>query len=304
MKHDLNFKLAMAGYFKIEAIKRDGTRRVVADWFPNIILNSGLNRMGTNTTVLGAMVGTGTSTPTATQTALDAQIAYTTTNVVAATFAADTTNNYVSRFETFRFAEGVAAGNLAEIGVGWSSGNCFSRARILDGGGAPTTITVLSDETLDVTYELRIYPMTADVTGSMTLNAISYSYVLRTAQLSLSPSAFFSFVSSASGVGNVSSMTLNSEARTGAGALGDIYSAAGGSGSVDAGSVTAVAYTNNSLQRTIRYIWGLTNGTTPFYNIDFRTAIGCFKASFSPQIPKSGSNILTLDITVTWARRP
>lgn len=303
LHREIKVRVGLQGRFKIEAIKRDGSRRVLADWFDNLILNSGLNRIGTASPIAGAMVGTSNTAPDVAQTALIAQLAYTTTVAVAAAHAVNTTDNYASRIITYRFAEGVAAGNLTEVGVGWSSGNCFSRALILDGGGSPTTLTVLSDETLDVTYELRVYPMTADVAGTLTLNAISYDTLLRTARLNTTDASdFFSFISS-TGMAATVGMNTDSSAKTGSGSLGDIYSTAGGSGDIEPGTYSPQTYTSSSYLRVLRYTWGLANGTSSFYNIVFRTPIGYFKSSFTPQVPKTSANILTLDLQVTWARK-
>ena len=295
-------KLGMVGFFKFEAVKRDGTKRLLADWFPNLILNAGLDRMGTANTLVGVMVGTDSTAPNSAQTSLGAQLAYTTTAVGSIVYAADTTNNYLSRIRTQRFAEGVAAGNLTEVGVGWASGSCFSRALILDGGGSPTTLTVLSDESLDVTYELRIYPMVDDVEGTVTLNGIDYATVLRTAYLTGTSADFFFSFALSGGMPQTANMGNNSFGRTGAGALGNIYSAPGGSGSISASAYAPQTYTSGVYEITLRYTWGLLNGSSSFYNILFRTPIGYFKASFTPEIPKTAANILTLDLTVTWAR--
>ena len=151
-----------AGWFKIEATRPDGTRRVLADWFPNLILNGGLDRMGANPDYLSwCQVGSGSTAPVAAQTALVNRIAGTSTQQNNVSGAQASAPYYGWYRRTYRFAQGVAAGNLSEVGVGWAtSGSLFSRALILDGGGSPTTITVLSDEVLDVTYELRRYPGT------------------------------------------------------------------------------------------------------------------------------------------------
>lgn len=303
MKLKQEFKLQ--GRFKIVARKRDGSERLLADWFDNMILNAGLERIGTARAFDRAMVGSGTNAVVATQTGLTAFIASTTTFVSGSTvYNVDTVNNFVSMQTTLRFAEGVAAGNLSEVGVGWSNSACFSRAVIVDGVGAPTTITVLSDEILDVTYELRIYPDTTDVTGSMTLNGISYSYTLRPSNMTVSDApTFFGFANQTNGMGNNNGATTATYARTGAGSLGDIFNSPGGSGAINPASVTPQTYVALSYKRVYRYIWGITNGTTPFYNIRFFTSMGFYKAAFTPEIPKTGANILTLDLEVTWARR-
>lgn len=55
------------------------------------------------------------------------------------------------------FARGAAAGNVSEMTVGYATNNTSAMARALvrDAMGNPTTITVLSDEVLTVTWEWR-----------------------------------------------------------------------------------------------------------------------------------------------------
>ena len=58
---------------------------------------------------------------------------------------------------------------------------------ILDSGGSPTTITVLSDEYLTVIYSYRIYGILADSTGSVTFTGDlggTYDYKIRHGHLS------------------------------------------------------------------------------------------------------------------------
>ena len=69
---------------------------------------------------------------------------------------------------TWRFGQGVAAGNISEVGLGWGNSNLWNRALIKDANGNPTTITVLSDEYLDVVSEIRDYP-TLSSSGSFNL---------------------------------------------------------------------------------------------------------------------------------------
>lgn len=299
----INFQ--MQGRFKLEAVKRDGSRRILADWFDNLILNSGLERMGSGIIIAGAMVGTDNTTPANTQTALGAQLAYSTSLQGSITYGVDEASNFAWRRARYRFAEGVATGNLAEVGVGWSSGNCFSRALILDGSSTPTTITLLSDESLDVTYELRVYPTTTDVTGTLTLGGIDYDYTLRVSKLNDTDIAnFFTFASTASGVG-AAGASPNAAGWPTLTALGDIYSAPGVSGSIaNVGSSSNLTYTAFSYSRTIRYTWGLANGSASLAVFELRTNMLAYKIAFTPSIPKTSSNILTLDIQLTWARRP
>src|SRR5690606_32973092 len=67
-------------------------------------------------------------------------------------------------------------GNVAEIalcrgtsGIPNNSTPIFNRARVVDEMGNPTTITVLSDEFLEVIYEITLYTIDG-ATGTLTIN--------------------------------------------------------------------------------------------------------------------------------------
>ena len=141
------------------------------EWFKNIVLDTGLNRMSVGTWIDRVRVGSGNSTPVASQTQLDNTIASTTTIQAVGSVTRQTTTSpyYVAASRTYRFAEGVAAGNISEVGCGWGAGlDLWNRALVKDLNGNPTTITVLSDEFLDVIVEVRYYP-TQSFSGSFNL---------------------------------------------------------------------------------------------------------------------------------------
>jgi hypothetical protein len=113
-------------------------------WFDNIILDSGLNRWGTGTIIAGAALGTGTTPPVAGNTQLETLGVYTATTGTGHNTGS---NSGVSPYPAsltvvYRTPVAVAAVNYTEVGVGWTSTNMFSRALILDGGGAPTSYPV------------------------------------------------------------------------------------------------------------------------------------------------------------------
>lgn len=139
--------------------------------FRNIVLTTGLERMAVDTWIDRCCVGTGNSTPVASQVALDNFLASTTT---AAAGVSDTGGIQVTTApyywfgrRTWRFAVGVATGNISEIGLGWGNTTLWNRALVKDIAGNPTTITVLADEYLDVVSEVRVYPQ--ESTGSFNL---------------------------------------------------------------------------------------------------------------------------------------
>lgn len=171
----------VAGRYKLVATKLDGRTRVVADWFENLILESGLHQAAiqANGYLTTCSVGSSSVEPNINQTALGLRIA-TTTNIFSTVGGAQSTPPYFGWVRrTFRFATGTAAGTLAEVGVGWSADGMFSRSLIKDSNGDPTTITILSDEILDVIYELRLYAPTNDTVGEVIGNGTTYTITAR-----------------------------------------------------------------------------------------------------------------------------
>ena len=145
--------------FKLVARKAsDDSVARETEWFLNLVLDTGLNRMSVGTWIDRCCIGTGNSTPVETQVALDGFLASTTTKQSSSS-GVNTTSAPYYRYArvTWRFAQGVAAGNVSEVGLGWGDANLWNRALIKDVNGNPTTITILSDEYLDVISEIRDY---------------------------------------------------------------------------------------------------------------------------------------------------
>jgi len=195
------------------------------------------------------------------------------------------------RRKTWRFAQGAAAGNLSEVGVGWAtSGSLFSRALILDSGGTPTTITVLADEFLDVTYELRQYPVTTDNTGTFVLDGLTYDWVSRPANVTSS------FVPNAA----MNSASINYYN----GAIGAITGSPSGTGS---GLLTPTpqSYSTGSYSITFTLIASITQANLAG-GITAARIIGSgfdYQFGFTPAIPKDNTKILSIDYTHSWARK-
>jgi hypothetical protein len=119
------FKSTLQGFYKLEAVKLDGTRRVLTDWFPNLITNGGLDRIGVSSTYLDyCHVGSGNTAPANTDTGLATPVASTITST-STTGIQGSSPYYTWQTIVYTFGLGVAAGNLAEVGVGWSASNGF-----------------------------------------------------------------------------------------------------------------------------------------------------------------------------------
>ncbi|WP_312056812.1 hypothetical protein [Acinetobacter courvalinii] len=165
---NINIEQQVGARFKLIARKAN-TEEITQEsaWFNNLVLDSGLSQMLTGSWSTLCMVGSGNSNPVASQTQLDAIVASTSTaqgaNVGGMQTTVEPYYHWIRR--TFRFGEGAAAGNLREVGIGWANNACWNRALIRDANGNPTTLTILSDEYLDVVVEVRNY-LTRTSTGS------------------------------------------------------------------------------------------------------------------------------------------
>lgn len=297
----LTYPSTIKGFFKIEAVKPDGSRRVLADWFPNLVTDNGLDLVGSSSSWMSTcVVGSGNTAPANSDTQLVSLVG-STTNVVTSTQGTAVGSPYYGfTTNTYRFAAGVATGNLTEVGVGATSTNLFSRALILDGIGNPTTITVLSVEALDVTYQLRNYAPLVDVTGNITISAVVYAYQIRAANVTGSQwnMVGFGFADTA----GLSSMTVFD------GALGAITSSPSGS-SASGGIAANNAYSTGTHRVDGTFTMGLTVGNlgTGISAALITTGaiygqFGGYQISFTPAIPKDNTKVLTLGFRQSWAR--
>ncbi len=317
MNNVLHAHNGVAGWYKIEAFRVDaqgeevpGSRRIAADWFPNLITNAGLDLLGTtgSTPVQSfCRVGSGNTAPAFTDTALVSQVAVSST-VQSDTSGVDRTGAFYGwRRRTIRFAAGTAAGTLAEVGVSaTNAGPLFSRALILDGGGNPTTITVLSDEVLDVTYELRIYPAMADATGTVVIAGVTYTWTARPLNNATYDSrwggqylgcgvGFNTTSGNVSVYGPLVMATIPAQGST-------------PTSPVNGTSMNPQPYTAGSYQRSFRMDFDLNDGNVAggigayFAASETNQTGGAWAWGISPKLPKTNSFKATFTVRMTWGR--
>lgn len=312
--------LAAEGRFKFIIRRADGSIRQETEWSKNLILDVGLDQFMSNGQinigeVSGAFkVGTGTTAPAVNQTTLVAQVASSTQSAATLTtsVASSAAPWWAGRRYSGRFAIGQLNGQaLTEVGWGWSTTACFSRALITPDGVNPGSITVLIDESLDVYYELRFFPNTTDATGVVVLNGNNYNFTLRPSRLNtIGGNGFADMVTGYSDSANSWGLsgTITDAAETAT--LGAVTAGLAGSNYAAQviGTLTRGTYTNGSFQRTHSRQWALNQINTTsgdIQGLEFGTAgIGRYQMVFSPKIPKGPTRTLRLDFNTTMARRP
>ena len=157
----LKHKAELAGRVKLQI--SGGERGTIDyDWFDNMILDQGLISSITTVGHQYPYVAVGaSSTPVSAQdTGLFTVVARgEIANTGYPPVGYDAEGGFGWTRSIVTFARGVAAGNLSEVGLFKNNNNvsAFARALIKDSSGNPTTITVLPDEVLTVTWEVRRY---------------------------------------------------------------------------------------------------------------------------------------------------
>lgn len=296
---ELQQKSVLAGQFRLVVRGPEGDIRRDTGWFDNLILDSGLNRWGTGAVSGGAAVGTDNTVPAASQTGLLAQSAYT-TSTTSSTFGNSGSSPYYGTYSvTYTFALGALNGIYYEVGIGWASGaNMFSRALIVDSGGFPTPITVLSTEQLSVSYTLRAYVPTAPVVTTPTIGG-NITTVTTIASLASSNGWGADMGGTKNGISS-SCVVFN-------GALGAITASPSGTSATISNS-TVTSYVSNSLTSTANVFCSLTSGNLSGGISAARIGFGYnystyFQYGFSPAILKDSTKTLTLSMSHTWSRR-
>ena len=167
----VNLHFGLGGHFTIHKGTLDDndepvTREYVTD-FDNLVLDTGLQRIGANDDWMNWLhLGTGITAPAPLQNSL-INATYKGMSLAPHTPLApdtdhgvnivDPLNPYCWITRVFRVSPRGENRTYSELGVGWSDSNLFSRTLIKDPLGEQSTITILGDEYLDVTYEVRLY---------------------------------------------------------------------------------------------------------------------------------------------------
>ncbi|URA06909.1 putative tail fiber protein [Xanthomonas phage Pfeifenkraut] len=340
LKPDAHVHIGLNGRFRFQITKADadgnpipGTTRDCGIEPGNLITNVGLNNIGivspssANNGFYGVAVGSGTATPSPTDTTLQTQVAITTTlydpgNPVGNSYQIDyqsaTSPRYYRFWKKWRFAAGAAAGNLTEVGVmtGSSPVNTWCRALIVDGAGNPITLTVLSDEILDVTYELRVYIPENDVTGTIVLKGVTYDWLLRPCSIGRQTDGYITAWPGVS-LGSFQSQGPRAKLVTGLNSSGSLSAVAAAATlqpidghpitnqnptSRGADSLPTPTYVSGSFQMDTSAVWGLTVGNNAALNmLTLSSGIGSFQIWFDGDtFSKNNTEKMTFTLRVSW----
>ena len=303
--------MRLAGQFRF-MLNQGTPREQDSGWVDNMVLDQGLNYLGNDyvsDNVLWLSVGTGTNLAAASDTALQSFTASTNnrTSVSSGNLGAST---YAGQFVfSWTFAQGAVVGNMAEVGVGRATGggSLFSRARIVDGGGSATTLTVTSLDQLTVYYKLTCTPDLTDLTSSVVISGTTYNFTARLANASqYFTNASFELTSETDWGSLTSGSSFTSYPSTST--IGAITSTPSGTATNATNTSTRAkaTYTNGNFYRdtTITVVPADCNsaGGIGAIKLLFGNSWGQWQYVFTAPIPKDNTKTLTLVVRASWSR--
>jgi hypothetical protein len=310
--------LRYAGFFHIKLIDAR-TKKVKKEWkFKNLITDAALNFMGSTgrprECIAFAGVGTGSTAPTNADTTLQTALG-TRVGVGGWTATSGPAFAYWSAKYTFTFLEANANGNLTEIGLfsASSGGTMWTRQLFKDGTGTPTVIVKTAADQLQVTYELRLYSPAADVTSTITISGVTYTYIVRASQIG------FYIAWGHGGVGNGQGHMLGFYSGDAPGAiatetdvLGSTSGQPGGTQAFSDSTTLPAAYVGGTFYRDKSYDFepGTANFATGIGSMiyggssDAPGAYSPWQINFAPKIAKISTKRLVLVARVNWGRYP
>lgn len=334
----LHSNVGIGGFFRLEKFVRHNGREIITysgPWFHNLITDVGMNFFGDELRPPGGFmescsIGTGTATPSVLDTSLSAFLASTAGSQVHTTAGGTSANGVTvspvsvnsiqavspyraSLARTWEFPPGIGTGNITEVGVSNNmvpaSQKLFTRELVRDSGGAPTTIAKLEDEFLRVTYDFGTLIDLVDKTGSVVLQSISYAYTMRPALVNL----LDAFGGSSGGGRTIPNnafqewQTMISGWGNGwTGAIGPITGIPSGTFIGDSTSTTVVntPYSAGTFLKDASSTLSLTAGVhaSGIGALKVATQYYTLQIGFVPNIPKLGTQTLTLNLRTTWAR--
>src|SRR5690606_25310868 len=166
--------------------------------------------------------------------------------------------------------------------------------------GNPAAFPISSDEQLEVTYELRLYPNLNDVPATVMVGSNNHDTITR-------PIAVTD--TSSWGPFGLSIASANADRRSaGAAYSGDLVPYTNSTDSLsgplgNASSGATAPYTDGNFYRDISNTWNISTGNGNIRVVTFRFNCAAFQVRFDPVITKTNTQVLTLHQRISWARR-
>lgn len=312
----MNTNIGTAGEFRCVVKRADGSIKTDTGYQKNLILDQGLDFFGggnSSDMMEFCVIGSGNSKPVYTQNKLDVITDYTNNRSGFSSkydYDASKDGNLYKTNKVIKYTfNGLSNVNISEVGLAseFSSTTDYylcTRALIKDAQGVPATITVLSDEVLEIYYKLWQVFDTTDKVGTINLldgvgGSVAYNYKLRLCVVGSSRYSVGGLLK-----GNLTDLYALSSIFTGD--LDDIKGIPSGL-IFDSNSLTLSTYNRGSYRRTILCTLTHEEGVGNIRTYVLGTTMGAYQIRFgsvaddSP-ITKTNAQTLTIPVEVSWGR--
>lgn len=314
----MKIRNALSGHFDLRVYDANTGALTKSRSFRNLITNQGLIgycSLNPNFGTTYFCVGNGTNAPSVDDTILGNFIAKTNGSVFTWQGSQPVAPDYVSSTKgTARFAAGTFDGTtITEVGVTNSQNTnpVFSRALILDDAGNPTSLTILANEYLDITYTLYYHPDLTDSHFSFAMDGVTYNCTARAAFVNRT-----AFANAGYGVplrrGPIIINYVYNTQELGAITAEPVYSGGGRIAIPAPSSQNDVAYSaetpySHAAQQTIALAQGnfeggigaMVVGYSSYYSYGLTTST---QIAFSPKLPKDANTEMTFVLQKTVSR--
>lgn len=318
----ISLDIGLSGYFTVQVIDAETGVLKQELKFKNLLTDACLNGIGNNAFSTGIgpsgfthlAVGTGNSTPSVSNTTLDAEISRTNSNGGIADILGSNASpeyGYVRRTRVFTTAQ--ANGNLRELGFfnAASGGTLLNRALFRDSAGNPTTVTKTNQDVLVVVYEWRLSAPSSDQSGSF-----DYFNGTQTTNWLLRPQGVNQDTHWVNMVQYIGDWSAAAENRLALFSNSTFFNTRTGLNTplTSTGGITLVSpqtYVTDSFQRDVLYRLGINDGNTDNISLfvfapwDSNTGADLrymYQMSFTPGLLKNDIRQIDIRIRYTWQR--
>lgn len=284
--------------------------------FPNLLTDTFMNAIGQwvsgapdslthfRGTVGRFALGSGNAPPQFTDTSLQNPLVIS-PDISNLSRVANYANGYAELVASYQFGQGVAAGNISEIGMQRNNlaGPLASRSLILDSAGDPTTLTVLGSDFLTCFYRLRYSIPQTDTVYQI---VVMYDDVPVETQVIIRPlGADSSSVSNGWGFNPMYSGNVNQPLAYTGGVAAPTASTPLGApigGNMTESSVYPT-YVGESFERFFTTTLGLNQiNSNEIRTVVVRRMLGCWQVEFDPPLQKDNTQTMDLTFGYSWAR--
>ena len=171
--------VALEGFYKFE-VRNNGKLRYTHEQ-KNVLTDQFIIGLAqaTNIGINYCYLSTSTATPSAAATGMPAVVATDGGNSSYYGTSGSGEDWYTDIYTVHAFAQNAYIGTVTAVGCGSSTDGATQLAswlRIVDGGGVPSSLTLITGDQLTVTYVLRAKRPKAITTGTITLAGVNYDW--------------------------------------------------------------------------------------------------------------------------------